>query len=311
MQIAMRQVEIFHAIMTVGSLTKAAELLRTSQPTLSRELAALERLIGFRLFERRSRRLFATEKALTFHAEVRRSYSGLAQLSQAAAAIRDNSDQSLLIGCLPLFSLNLIPRVTSRLQASEQQFRLGVYPLDHPTLMRDLLALRYELGVVEVGVPVDGMEVEEIVVGQEVCILPAGHRLAGKNLIAPGDLDDEVLISYPSDDAYRARYQRLFLDDRTSRNVRVETPMADAICSHVQQGVGAALVNPFSAYAYRGRGVLVRRLAVAIPFVVGICRPLGRPISPLAARVVALVKDECRHMADEFGKPETWSDARS
>jgi len=119
----------------------------------------------------------------------------LALVRPSLCFIRDNSDQSLLIGCLPLFSLNLIPRVTSRLQASEQQFRLGVYPLDHPTLLRDLLALRYELGVVEVGVPVDGMEVEEIVVGQEVCILPAGHRLAGKNLIAPGDLDDEVLIS--------------------------------------------------------------------------------------------------------------------
>ncbi|TIU79138.1 MAG: LysR family transcriptional regulator, partial [Mesorhizobium sp.] len=92
MPITLRHVEVFHAIMTAGSLTKAAEVMRTSQPTLSRELATLERLLNLKLFERRSRRLFATEKALTLHAEVKRSYFGLEQLMHAAEAIRHNAN---------------------------------------------------------------------------------------------------------------------------------------------------------------------------------------------------------------------------
>ncbi|TIW04778.1 MAG: LysR family transcriptional regulator [Mesorhizobium sp.] len=308
MPITLRHVEVFHAIMTAGSLTKAAEVMRTSQPTLSRELATLERLLNLKLFERRSRRLFATEKALTLHAEVKRSYFGLEQLMHAAEAIRHNANQSVLIGCLPLFSLTLMPRVFRRILESEPSSRLGLYPVEQASLMKDLLALRYELGVVEVGVPVDGVEIGEVTVGEEVCVLPFGHPLAARDVIAPGDLDDQMLVSYSSTDPYRARFQRLFTDPGSFRNVRIEVPMADAICSLVQQGVGVGLVNPFSAYAYRGRGVIVRPLSISIPFVVGICRPRGRPISTLATNAASLIADECRLMADEFAKPGTWND---
>jgi DNA-binding transcriptional LysR family regulator len=311
MRISLRHIEVFHTIMTAGSLTRAAELMHTSQPTLSRELATLERLLGFKLFERRSRRLFATEKALTFHAEVKRSYFGLEQLTQAAEAIRDNTNQTLLIGCLPLFSLTLVPRVLHRILQSEPSSRLGLYPLEHAALMRDLLALRYELGVVEVGVPVDGMDIEEVTVGEEVCVLPSGHPLAAQQVIAPGDLDGETLISYPSTDPYRSRFQGLFTEPGSFRNVRVEVSMADSICAFVQQGAGVALVNPFTAYAHRGRGVVVRPLSISLPFVVGICRPRGRPVSPLAASAASLLAEECRLMADEFARTETWKDPHS
>jgi molybdenum-dependent DNA-binding transcriptional regulator ModE len=42
----LRHIEIFHAVMTTGNLTEAARLLHTSQPTVSRELARFEKVIG-------------------------------------------------------------------------------------------------------------------------------------------------------------------------------------------------------------------------------------------------------------------------
>ena len=46
-----RQLTIFRAIMLHGNLSRAAEGVASSQPTLSRELARLEQLLGFDLFE--------------------------------------------------------------------------------------------------------------------------------------------------------------------------------------------------------------------------------------------------------------------
>ena len=57
-----RHIEIFHAVMTSGNLTAAAELLHTSQPTVSRELARFEKVIGLRLFERVRGRLSARRR---------------------------------------------------------------------------------------------------------------------------------------------------------------------------------------------------------------------------------------------------------
>ena len=51
-RITHRHIEVFRAVMTAGSATGAADLLHSSQPTVSRELATLESLLGYALFER-------------------------------------------------------------------------------------------------------------------------------------------------------------------------------------------------------------------------------------------------------------------
>jgi DNA-binding transcriptional LysR family regulator len=298
--ISLRHVEIFHAVMTSGGVTRAAELLRTSQPTVSRELAAFERLLGFSLFERRSKRLFATEKAIQLHAEVQRSYSGLHQLSLAAQAIRDMAGTRIELACLALFSQTLMPRLCRRLLELEPNSRISYFSLDQPVLLRELLALRYELGLVEAGVAVDGTEVEEIAIGDEVCIVPEGHRLASLDVVRPKDLQGERLISFTSDDIYRRRFHGIFEEVGLAKEIPVETTTAEAVCALVQQGIGVALVNPISARAYRGRGLVARKFSISIPFVVGICRPLGRPTGRLASIVSRIIVDECRMLADDL-----------
>ncbi|STV86800.1 transcriptional activator protein LysR [Klebsiella michiganensis] len=56
----LRHIEIFHAVMTTGNLTEAARMLHTSQPTVSRELARFEKVLGLTLFSRTRGRLQPT-----------------------------------------------------------------------------------------------------------------------------------------------------------------------------------------------------------------------------------------------------------
>ena len=69
----LRHIEIFHAVMTAGNLTEAARLLNTSQPTVSRELARFEQVLGLKLFERSRGRLHPTVQGLRLFEEVQRS----------------------------------------------------------------------------------------------------------------------------------------------------------------------------------------------------------------------------------------------
>lgn len=72
----LRHIEIFHAVMTAGNLTEAARLLHTSQPTVSRELARFEKVLGLTLFERTRGRLHPTVQGLRLFEEVQRSGMG-------------------------------------------------------------------------------------------------------------------------------------------------------------------------------------------------------------------------------------------
>ncbi len=97
----LRHIEIFHAVMTAGSLTEAAHLLHTSQPTVSRELARFEKVIGLKLFERVRGRLHPTVQGLRLFEEVQRSWYGLDRIVSAAESLREFRQGELSIACLP------------------------------------------------------------------------------------------------------------------------------------------------------------------------------------------------------------------
>ena len=52
-----RQLEVFHAVYTQGSITGAAKHLHVSQPSVSKVLTHTENQLGFLLFQRIKRRL--------------------------------------------------------------------------------------------------------------------------------------------------------------------------------------------------------------------------------------------------------------
>ena len=89
MQLTHRQIEVFRAVMVSGHVTRAAEVLHTSQPTVSRELARLEQVLGIELFERVKGRLRPTVRALALLEEVELSYVGLDRI--AATAVSNDS----------------------------------------------------------------------------------------------------------------------------------------------------------------------------------------------------------------------------
>lgn len=86
--VSLRHIEIFHAVVTTGNLTEAAALLHTSQPTVSRELARFEKLIGLQLFERIRGNLQPTVQGLRLFEEVQRSWYGLDRIISAAEGLR-------------------------------------------------------------------------------------------------------------------------------------------------------------------------------------------------------------------------------
>ena len=105
----LRHIEIFHAVMTTGNLTEAARMLHTSQPTVSRELARFEKVLGLTLFSRTRGRLQPTVQGLRLFEEVQRSWYGLDRIVSAAESLREFRQGELSIACLPVFSQSLLP----------------------------------------------------------------------------------------------------------------------------------------------------------------------------------------------------------
>ncbi|QPF72985.1 LysR family transcriptional regulator [Roseateles sp. DAIF2] len=280
--ISHRHIEVFRAVMTAGSVTGAAALLHSSQPTVSRELARLEQLLGYALFERQAGRLRANARALALFEEVQRSYQGLARVAERAAQLGRAEDEARLsVLCLPALAHALLPEACAGFLRQHSGAQLSITPQESPLLEEWMGAQRFDLGLSESGQPAPGTRLEPLLQLDEVCVLPAGHRLLARPVLEPADFAGEDFVSLSPEDPYRRQFDALFAEAGVERRLRLETHSAAAVCALVQQGLGLAIVNPLTALAVAGPGLALRRFSVSVPFRVNALLPEFRPAQPL------------------------------
>ncbi len=277
----LRHIEIFHAVMTTGNLTEAARMLHTSQPTVSRELARFEKVLGLKLFERARGRLQPTVQGLRLFEEVQRSWYGLDRIVSAAESLREFRQGELSVVCLPVFSQSFLPLLLQPFLARYPEVSLQIVPQESPLLEEWLSAQRHDLGLTETLHTPAGTERTPLLTLNEVCVLPQGHPLAVKQVLTPADFHAENYISLSRTDSYRQLLDALFLEHQVKRRMVVETHSAASICAMVRAGVGISVVNPLTALDYAESGVAVRRFSIDVPFTVSMIRPLHRPGSAL------------------------------
>lgn len=283
MSITLRHIEVFRAIMTSGSVTAAAAMLHTSQPTVSRELARLEYLTGLALFERERGRLRPTAHALQLFEEVQRAYFGLERIVSTATALRQFDQGQLSIACLPVFSQSLLPQACRRFVLDYPNVSISITPQESPLLEEWLSAQRHDIGITEVGNAPPGTALHSLMSVDEVCVLPDGHPLAAQAVLTPQDFAGLPFISLAQVDPYRQQIDDIFREAGVERRLALDTHSAASVCAMVREGMGVAIVNPLTALDFAGQGLQIRRFAVALPFTVNLVKPLHRPLSQLVA----------------------------
>ncbi|OYU43386.1 MAG: LysR family transcriptional regulator [Burkholderiales bacterium PBB4] len=285
-----RQLSIFRAIMLHGNLSRAAEVTGSSQPTLSRELARLEYLLGFDLFDRVRGRLRPTARALSLMQEVERSFIGLEQIAARAQELRTQSTGRLRLACLPALAHALVPQALVRLYAQLPQAGVSVVPLESPWLEQALSEQRFDVGLSEATEAPTGVVLTPLLQVNEVAVLPAQHPLCKKSMLVPADFADQRFVSLAETDPYRHAIDAMFARAGVQRALLLETASAVAVCAMVQQGLGLAIVNPLTAHAFAGTGLVVRPLSVALTFRVSLLLPdMGAP-HPLRDALVAALR---------------------
>ncbi len=290
MDIQHRHIEVFRAVMTAGSVTGAAALLHTSQPTLSRDLARLEQLLGYALFDRERGRLKATARARALFDEVERSFQGLARVIERAQALGRDDGAQLSVVSLPALSHALLPAALAVLLGRHPGARVSITPAEPPLLDAWMGEQRFDLGLAEQATPLPGVQVEPVLEADEVAVLPSGHALAARERLALEDLRDQDFISLAEDDPYRREIDARFAAAGIERRLRVHTHSAVAVCELVRAGLGVAIVNPLTAAACASDGLAVRPLAVSIPYRVSALLPLHRPAQPLVDSLLSALR---------------------
>jgi DNA-binding transcriptional LysR family regulator len=143
----LRHIEVFHAIMRTGSLSKAAELLCVSQPAVSKVLAHAERSAGLTLFNRVHGRLQPTREAELLFSETQKLQTNLDSIRDLARNLALQPEGHLRIGCLPSLGLSLIPPAVETFRAAYPRVSLRIQTRHTEELLNALLTRDLDLAV--------------------------------------------------------------------------------------------------------------------------------------------------------------------
>lgn len=190
-----RVLRYFLTVVNEESITKAAEVLHITQPTLSRQLAQMEEEIGVKLFDRGSRKITLTCEGLLLR---RRADEILQLIAKTESELTEQEEQiegRITIGSGEIASVQMLPD----LLASFNQ----IYPLvnyDLYTATADHIKEQMDQGLVDLGLLLEPIDIEKYdfirLKCQEkwVVLMRADDHLAAKEYITAQDLAVKPLI---------------------------------------------------------------------------------------------------------------------
>lgn len=104
----------FKHIYKTGSLTGAAEVLYISQPGVSLHLSSLESYVGYKLFDRTSRKMIPTEKGKVLYNFITEAVEKLEEAEKNFQRSTEKDTPTISIGmCFETFQITLEPYLST------------------------------------------------------------------------------------------------------------------------------------------------------------------------------------------------------
>src|SRR6201985_178506 len=147
MQINLRQIEVFRAIMVAGSISGAAKLLCASQPEISRMISHTESRLGLTLFERIRGRLYPTPEARRLFVEVNAVHQSIQRVNDVANELIDKTTGALQLVVSPSLAQTLIPVAIAQFRTRFPTVRVNLVTQTSTQLVQTLLSRQAELGI--------------------------------------------------------------------------------------------------------------------------------------------------------------------
>lgn len=282
-----RQVNAFRHVMRLGSVTAAARALSVSQPAVSRLIADLEADLGFALFERRAGKLFPTPEARGLAGEVERMFHGMVRLERFARDLRGMRQGVLTVATLPMVSLHVLPRALARFLGEYSGLRVTHNVHTSPRVADLVAAGQADIGVAQIAV--GRRDVRRIASWRTACVvaLPFGHPLAGHSVLTPRDLDGVAMVALAHQSVTAGYVSERFAAAGVSPDIVVESQPSYSACALVAQGLGAAIVDPFTPRLFGPNTLTTVPFAPEIPFDLHLLghgeHPLSRPAAAFCA----------------------------
>ncbi len=191
-----KQVEYFISIVETGSFSLAAEELYVSQSSLSKQIIALEKELGIKLFDRSQRKIALTEAGKTFHKhalKIKENYRSL----QAELGEYKKATPSLRVAAIPVIAQYGITSYVAQFQKAYPHIHFTIDERLASTALPALSQHKYDLAFArDYNIDSDVLSSLPLMTDKLIVALSCEHPFSGRKSISLADLYNENFIMF-------------------------------------------------------------------------------------------------------------------
>jgi DNA-binding transcriptional LysR family regulator len=299
----LQDLHVLMAVVQAGSMGKAALMLNTTQPNISRSIAELERAFGVRLLDRHRRGIEPTECGRALLDCGAAAFDELRRGVKSIEFLADPTAGEVRIGSTAFLAASFVSALIDRLSRHHPRIRFHLVTGYPETLHRDLSERKVDLLVLRSGGPVADERFDFEFLFEDCYVVAAGarNRWARRRNIQLSDLAEEPWVLPPRESVIGSIITQAFSASG------LDYPRATVITDSPHMRVSLLetgrfiTVFPASALKFLTRGAALKVLPIELP---AARRPNGmvtikdRAVSP----VVQLVMDSARELAKPMAK---------
>ena len=271
---SIKKYEAFVKTVQMGSLTKAAEVLGSTQSRISHILSDMEEEYGFTLMHRGRGGVKLTEVGALLFPEMEAIVQKNYELEKLVVDINKADEGTVRLGTFSSVAVHWLPGILQDFQREHPRVEVRILSGDYHDIDQWLEDGNIDIGFVTLPAP---KNIETITLAKDalVAILPEGHKLAKEERVSIQALGNEPFISLlqsSNHDIHRAL-------DKAGVRPRIKYSTKDdyAMIAMVQQGLGVSIV-PRLLIDNRHDGIEVRPLEPAAYRTIALAIPKKQPL---------------------------------
>jgi DNA-binding transcriptional LysR family regulator len=285
--IQLLQVEGFLEVARRGSVSRAAEALFITQPTLTARLHGLERELGAKLFLRTPRGMRLTDAGRAWVPFAERAMRALVDGRDALEQVMSASAGHLMIASAPAVSTYVLPGLLEKFVAAHPRVEVSVRTGHSEDIVALVLRDEVQVGLGRV-IHHPDLELRPFHKEELVLVCAPDHPFASRRAVPMADVTSEKLIMFDRTSSYYEITQAAFLSSGVRLKRYMELDSIEAAKKMVERGLGVALL-PRTAVVREVEGNTLTRvpLRAAPPMYNSIAafrrRDAGKPEGVVAA----------------------------
>src|SRR5579872_781006 len=287
--VTLRQLRYFDALVRHGHFGRAAEACAISQPALSMQIKEMEQALGGVLIERSARQVALTKFGEELLQRVRDILRSVDELGDFARASRDRLAGRLRVGMIPTIAPYLLPKVIENLARLHPELDIHVRETLTPRLIKEVSEGRLDTAIV--ALPVSEPSLTEIALFKENFLLVRPGEQDGTPVPSRETLREMKLLLLEEGHCFRDQALS-FCDLQAPPREVLDASSLSTLVQMVGAGIGVTLIPEMAvAVETRSASVSVARFKNPQP-----SRTIGmvwRKTSPLARQLAQISEVVC------------------